>query len=336
MPRTGLTSADIASAYDALVDAGLQPSIRAIRERLGNTGSLKTIADHVRALKAERWQAPGPALPDPLLQSLVSGAAEFWSELAEAADAHIEANTAQCNQQLDVMRGERDEALRGLAAMRDELSAHKAHVATLETQLAESTNRQQASNETIEALQEQIGQSQTQLHTLEASLVTRTHERDDALRVSVESEQSMDALQIQMLEKERQRQDMLTTHDQATEAMSSELNEVKAALSSARQSLEQWQSLKDRWEQDRDSLTSQVGKLQNTTVSDQNIITELQNAMSKLQSENSALSARLDVTRSMTSEAEKQQQAMLKTLSAEFAVVVREAHSLKNKSSDNY
>jgi len=60
-----MTSADIATAYDALVDAGLQPSIRAIRERLGNTGSLKTIADHVRELKAERWQAPGLALLDP-------------------------------------------------------------------------------------------------------------------------------------------------------------------------------------------------------------------------------------------------------------------------------
>ena len=72
MPRTGLTRVDIATAYDALVDAGLQPSIRAIRKRLDNTGRLKTIADHVRALKTERWQAPGPALPDTLLQSLVS------------------------------------------------------------------------------------------------------------------------------------------------------------------------------------------------------------------------------------------------------------------------
>jgi len=155
------------------------------------------------------------------LQSLVSGAAEFWSELAEAVDAHIESNTAECNQKLDIMRAGREEPLCGLAAMRDELSAYKAHVATPETQLAKSTNRQQASNETIEALQEQIGQSQTQVHTFEASLVTRTHERDDALRVSVESEQSMDALHIQMLEKERQRHDMLTTHDQATEAISS-------------------------------------------------------------------------------------------------------------------
>ena len=106
-----------------------------------------------------------------------------------AANAHIEAYTAECNKRLDVMRDEREETQRGV-------------------------------------------------HTLEATLVTRTHERDDALRVSLESEQSMDVLQILMLDKERQHQDILITHHQTTEAMSSELNEVKAALSSARQSLE--------------------------------------------------------------------------------------------------
>lgn len=334
MPRSGLTPADITTAYDALVDAGLQPSIRAIRERLGNTGSLKTIADRVRALKAERWQAPGPALPDPLLQSLVAGAAEFWADLADAADAHIEANTAECSQQLEAMRTEREEAQRGLAAMRDALSAHKAHVATLETQLAESANRQQASNQKLEVLQEQLGQSQTQIHTLEAALVTRTHERNDALRLSAESEQSKDALKDQMLDKERQHQNMLMTHDKTTDTMSSELNEVKAALSSATHSLERWQSLKDRWEQDRNSLAAHVDKLQNAAVSDRTIITELQHTLSTVQSENSALSAELDVTRSMASETEKQQQVMLKALSAEFAVVVREARSHEKKPSD--
>lgn len=51
-PRTVLTSAYNAIAYGALVEAGLQPSVHAIRERVSNTGSLKTIVDHVRALNA--------------------------------------------------------------------------------------------------------------------------------------------------------------------------------------------------------------------------------------------------------------------------------------------
>jgi len=51
-PRTVLTSAYNAIAYGTLVEAGLQPSIHAIRECVCNTGSLKTIVDHVRALNA--------------------------------------------------------------------------------------------------------------------------------------------------------------------------------------------------------------------------------------------------------------------------------------------
>jgi len=90
----------------------------------------------------------------------------------------------------------------------------------------------------------------------------------------------------------------------------------------------------ERWEQYRESLTGQIDALQTAAASDQSQLTELQRAFSKMQSEKSALKTQLDVTRSMAIESDKQQHSILKALSAEFTLVVREARSVEQKSQD--
>lgn len=327
MARTGLSSTDVTTAYDALIDKGIQPSIRAIRAHLGNTGSLKTIADHVRVLKSERWQAPGLALPDPLMQSLVTGAEAFWSELAEAADAHIEANNAQCNSQLDAMRAERDEAQNKEASMRDALSACKAHIATLESQLGESTDRLKTTLHTLKSAQEQSDRVQAQVKELSTAMHELTKERDDAQRLASESQRSIMALKDQLSSVEYDHLTMQLARDKEDNAMSQELEDVRAALATATHTLTQWVSRHEQWELDRESMREQISKLQKTIVSDQDRMSELQQVATTLQSENAALAAQLDVTRSMATDAETRQQSMLKALSAEFATVVREAQS---------
>ena len=50
MARTGITLEQVITAADALVGEGRQPTIRAVRERLNNTGSPNTIHRHLGSL----------------------------------------------------------------------------------------------------------------------------------------------------------------------------------------------------------------------------------------------------------------------------------------------
>lgn len=89
MPRTGVSYDDVAESILALEKAGLKPSIRLIREKLGR-GSLSTIAEHKRAYDIESAQGPTEVLPDPIAKGLLKGAETFWQELIEAANSEIE------------------------------------------------------------------------------------------------------------------------------------------------------------------------------------------------------------------------------------------------------
>ena len=77
MPRTGVTYDDVAESIHTLEKAGLKPSIRLIREKLGK-GSLTTVAEHKRAYEAERAEGPTEALPDPIVKHLIKGAQAYW------------------------------------------------------------------------------------------------------------------------------------------------------------------------------------------------------------------------------------------------------------------
>ncbi len=89
MPRTGVSYDDVAESIHVLEKAGLKPSIRLIREKLGK-GSLSTIAEHKRAYDIEAQKGPAESLPDPIAKGLIKGAEAFWQELVEAAEDEID------------------------------------------------------------------------------------------------------------------------------------------------------------------------------------------------------------------------------------------------------
>ncbi|MBS0174928.1 MAG: DNA-binding protein, partial [Nitrospira sp.] len=81
MAREGITYQQVAAAADALVGEGLQPTIRALRERLG-TGSPNTVHRHLTA-----WREARPAA--------AAAAPELPASLAAAIAAEIERAAAQ-------------------------------------------------------------------------------------------------------------------------------------------------------------------------------------------------------------------------------------------------
>ncbi|WP_221931826.1 DNA-binding protein [Klebsiella pneumoniae] len=59
MARQGITFEQVAAVADALAGEGQQPTIRAVREKLGDTGSPNTIHKHLTAWReAARWPQP--------------------------------------------------------------------------------------------------------------------------------------------------------------------------------------------------------------------------------------------------------------------------------------
>ncbi len=66
MARVGISYDQVAAAADALVGAGQKPSIRNVRESLGNTGSPNTVHRHLTEWRAAQPVAQGAAYELPL------------------------------------------------------------------------------------------------------------------------------------------------------------------------------------------------------------------------------------------------------------------------------
>jgi colicin import membrane protein len=90
--REGITFEQVAAAADALVGEGQQPTIRAIRERLG-TGSPNTVHKHLTAWREARpvAAAAAPELP----QALTAAIAAEIERAAAQARAEIEGRLVQ-------------------------------------------------------------------------------------------------------------------------------------------------------------------------------------------------------------------------------------------------
>ncbi len=168
--RRGVSREAVEEARDALVAAGLVPSVRTVREKLGDTGSLTTIAGHLRAIELERADGPGPALPDALVRGLVDGAAELWRDIAAAADAQVDAIDASAAAKVAAMRLERDEAVARAADARHELGTSRAMVASLERHVGESSAR-------ADRLETRVAEAQSAVRAADTEASDRREER---------------------------------------------------------------------------------------------------------------------------------------------------------------
>lgn len=152
MAREGITFEQVAAAADALVGEGQQPTIRAIRERLG-TGSPNTVHRHLSAWREARpvAAAAAPELPQALTVAI---AAEIERAAAQAR-AQIESRLVQSQAEAaelaaagEVIETERDalaEQVAELTRERDTLAGKAAQqAADLTDQMQRIEREQQA------------------------------------------------------------------------------------------------------------------------------------------------------------------------------------------------
>ena len=152
MPQRGITVSEVENAMQSLLAAGRVASVRSVRHALGDRGSLTTIAQHIRVVRARDEEAGvltgtahGAALPDPVVQGLLLGAQRHWSALNDAAEAIVAQAQARATEEVEaaqgaernakaeaaVARAEQEQTARALRETQAELEALQATHATL-------------------------------------------------------------------------------------------------------------------------------------------------------------------------------------------------------------
>lgn len=129
-----ITYEQVAAAADAMQLAGSKPTSRAIRERLGNTGSMGTVNKLLQAWKAgqERQIAHALALPAPLQRAIL----EFMGQELAGAKATLEAELAEQQQEATDLATENERQAGDIEDKAETITVLQAELANLQGRMA--------------------------------------------------------------------------------------------------------------------------------------------------------------------------------------------------------
>lgn len=205
MARPGITYAQVAQSAEALTAAGTNPTIAAIRQAMGGTGSPNTIHKHLAAWKGERPPATSPAaagheLPTKLIMAIhdvISQAAanaraeteaalqQAQSEAVELARTgeYIEAERDALMDQIETLKTERDQAQAVAAERAKEIERQALQIeqerATNKTALAElerARSNNEALSERADSLKKEVEGNRREI-AITVKERTEAHER---------------------------------------------------------------------------------------------------------------------------------------------------------------
>ncbi len=139
MARPGITFEQVAAVADALVGEGQQPTIRAVRERLGDTGSPNTIHKHLTAWReaCPVAAASAPELPQALTAAIAAEIERAVSQARSEIEGRLvqaQAEGAELAAAGEALETERDALAEQVAALtreRDTLTGKAAQQAAV-------------------------------------------------------------------------------------------------------------------------------------------------------------------------------------------------------------
>ena len=146
MARVGVTYEQVAAAADGLLGEGLAPTIRAVRERMGSSGSPNTIHRHLTTWREARPVAPAAA-PD-LPPSITAGIAAEIARAAAAVRGEIESRLVQAQAEAadlaaagEALEAERDMLIEQVAVLTQERDTQKGVVTQQASDLTDAQER---------------------------------------------------------------------------------------------------------------------------------------------------------------------------------------------------
>ena len=204
MARDGITFEQVAAAADALVGDGQQPTIRAVRERLG-TGSPNTVHRHLVAWREARPHATAsaPELPASLTAAIATEIQQAAARArAEVEDQLVRAQTeaselASAGEGLEVDRDTMAEQVGVLTSQRDKEAATAAErAATIERMRGEHAAEITRLMQSVEREQQAAESARIELATLRlrieghAERLTEQTKEIERLRVELENQRA--------------------------------------------------------------------------------------------------------------------------------------------------
>lgn len=192
MARIGITFEQVAAAADGLVGEGKQPTIQAVRDRLG-TGSPNTIHRHLTEWRQARPVAAAAVATIP--QSLTAALAGELERAAAQARGEIEtqlvevqAEAAQLSAVGESLELERDALLEQVAALTTERDTIAGKAAQQATDLAQAQQRIEREQQTAEAARIELATARLRIEAQATRESEQTAELE-RLRANLEASQ---------------------------------------------------------------------------------------------------------------------------------------------------
>jgi colicin import membrane protein len=192
MARAGITFEQVVQSAEALVGKGQQPTIRAIRERLGDTGSPNTIHKHLTAWREARPATAASARELP--QALTAAICAEIERAASQARADIEGRLTQSLAEAaelagagELLEAERDmlaEQVAVLTSERDTLVGKASQQAVDRVEQAQRIAREQKA---AEAARVELAKTQLKVEAQSEAVVVQAAEIE-RLRVTLETQ----------------------------------------------------------------------------------------------------------------------------------------------------
>lgn len=221
MARGGIYKSEVIRARQKLLAMGRYPSIDAVRQELGNTGSKATIHRYLKEIEEEEGGKAGTKVAiSEALQDLVARLAE---RLNMEADARIADLTAKHAAELAEERQAREAVQAEVASLRNALEKAQADLA----------DEQARHQRTADRLQEQI--------TAHAMVTQQVTDLEDWLRAEEEHRRSLEekhahareALEHFRTATKEQREQDLRQHEQEVQFLRSEIGTLRNSLAKA-------------------------------------------------------------------------------------------------------
>ena len=242
-----ITFEQISAVADAMKTEGVKPTSRAVRERLGNTGSMGTINKLLGRWKSgqERQISAALVLPPALQRVLL----EFMDNELTAARTTLEAELAEQQQEAADLATENerqvvenDAQAEAIESLRADVAAHRGRAGQLESDLAVARDEAVRERAGAELARTELAKAQLRLEAmprLEADLVAvrGVLETERTGRQQAEQSAAVLAAKLEAAERRATEADARTTKAEAAtaqaaakaEAVASELVNVSAA-----------------------------------------------------------------------------------------------------------
>lgn len=154
MARPGITQEQVFATADQLREDGVQPTVQAIRERLGS-GSFSTITSHLAAWR-EQHAAQAIAEIPPIPDRVQSAFEQAWAAATRAAQETMEKEREALDAVRQQMEREKSEMAGEIERLEGMVETSDQRIEALEQELAQAKASAQQAQERQQATEQQI------------------------------------------------------------------------------------------------------------------------------------------------------------------------------------